>query len=999
MPTCTSCGRLSEGDFSFCPYCAAPFAEAAPAREQRKVVTVLFCDVTGSTELGERLDPEALRALLARYFERMKAIVEQHGGTVEKFIGDAVMAVFGVPVLHEDDALRALRAAVEMREAFPEVGISGRIGVTTGEVVTGTEERLVTGDAVNVAARLEQAAPPGEILIGEETYRLTRDAVEVERVAPLDLKGKADPVPSYRLRSVYSGEPLPRRAGAPMVGRELELRLLAEAWERVVSERSCHLFTVLGAAGVGKSRLVAEFLGSLEEALVVRGRCLPYGEGITYWPVVEVVKELPETTLDLVAAQTIQSVVGNRPAVTSSEEIAWAFRKLLESVAAESALVCVFDDLQWGEETFLDLVDHVAFMSQDAPILLICMARPDLLDRRPGWTGGAANATSVLLEPLGPDETETLIESLTHVDDALRERIREAAEGNPLFVEEMVAMVRESGDGDVVVPPTIQALMAARLDQLDAAERNVLQRGAVEGRVFHRGAVQALAPNEPQSVAQLTALVRKELVRPDRAQLPGEDAFRFRHLLIRDAAYGALPKATRATLHERFAAWLVAHGAGLVELDEILGYHLEQAAGYRAELGSSDAELSARAAEHLAASGRGAALRGDVKAAVNLLDRALRLRSDSAQDLVLELDLAEALFLSGRSADAQELLVEAAARAEASGDTRAELLARVVGGQLAFQIDPGGKGAELRALAEEALPVFEEAGDERGLMCAWIAIGHVEHVRCQFEPRNTAFQRALEAATRLGDERSAHSLIGSSGPGYVFGGATVAEGLRWCAALDPDLAARPSQLGVRACLDAMEGRFDDARNLLAEMRARYEELGQSVRAILHRWYSAYVEIRAGDLETAEQVLRESCDLLEGMGDRGWLSTYAANLGHVLCARERWDEAGDWGAKSRELGGSDDIVTQMLWRQVLARVHGHRDEADEAERLAREAVEYGDRTDMLVNRAVAHLDLAEVLEAGRRPAAAEEAANALALFERKGDLSMAAQARARLEQLL
>ena len=998
MAICTNCGRESTGDFAFCPHCAAPFAEVSPSREQRKVVTVVFCDVTGSTELGERLDPEALRLLLARYFERMRSIVERHGGTVEKFIGDAVMAVFGVPVLHEDDALRALRAAVEMREALPELGIEGRIGVATGEVVTGTDERLVTGDAVNVAARLEQAAAAGEILIGEETHRLTRKSVEVERIEPLELKGKAEPVRAHRLRSVHPTE-APRRSGGPMVGRERELGLLADAWEQVASERVCRLFNVLGAAGVGKSRLVAEFLASLGGALVVRGRCLPYGEGITYWPVVEVVKELPETPLDPVAAETIQAVVGERTAVTSSEEIAWAFRKLLETVAAESPLVCVFDDLQWGEETFLDLVDHVVVLSRDAPILLLCMARPDLLDRRPGWAGGTANAGCVLLEPLGPGETETLIENLAPVEESLRERIREAAEGNPLFVEEMVAMVRESPDGNVTVPPTIQALMAARLDQLEVLERNVLQRGAVEGRVFHRGAVQALAPDEPQAVAQLTALVRKELVRPDRAQLPGEDAFRFRHLLIRDAAYAALPKSARAGLHERFAAWLADHGSELVELDELLGYHLEQAAAYHGELGSDDPELAARAVEHLASSGRGAVLRGDVKAAVNLLDRALRLRSGSPQDLALELDLADALFLSGRLADAEALLGEAADRAEAGGDARAALLARVVRGRLGFQIDPGGKGAELRALAQEALPVFQQAGDELGLMHAWTAIGHVEHVDCQFEPRNLAFQRALDAATRLGDQRSEQNLISAIGPGYVFGQAPVAEGLRWCSALRPEDAARPAQLGVRACLDAMEGRFDDARSLLAEMRSRYEELGQTVRTILQRWYVASVETRAGDHAAAERALRESCELGEELGVRGWLSTYAANLGHVLCTLERWDEAAEWGAKSRELGGSDDIVTQMLWRQVLARVRAHSGEADEAERLAREAVEYGGRTDMLVNRAVAHLDLAEVLEAaGRRDEAAAECAHALDLFEQKGDVPMAARACAVLENL-
>src|SRR6185312_8337006 len=318
-----------------------------------------------------------------------------------------------------------------------------------GEVVTGTEERLVTGDAVNVAARLQQAAAPGEVLIGAETYRLARDAVEVDEMEPHALRGKTDPVPAYRLRAVSGAEAPVRRFGAPMVGREDELRQLTDAWERAVSERACRLFTVVGAAGVGKSRLVAEFLASLHGALVVRGRCLPYGEGITYWPVVEVVKTLPDAPLDTVAAQTIRAVVGERDVVTSSEEIAWAFRKLLEAVAAETPVVCVFDDLQWGEETFLDLVDHVVVLSRDAPILLLCMARPDLLDRRPGWAGGTANAGCVLLEPLGPGETETLIENLAPVEESLRERIREAAEGNPLFVEEMVAMVRDSGDADV----------------------------------------------------------------------------------------------------------------------------------------------------------------------------------------------------------------------------------------------------------------------------------------------------------------------------------------------------------------------------------------------------------------------------------------------------------------------------------------------------------------------------------------------------------------------
>ena len=462
---------------------------AAPEREQRKIVTVLFCDVTGSTALGESTDPEALRALLARYFERMKGIVEAHGGTVEKFIGDAVMAVFGVPTLHEDDAQRACRAAIEMRDAFAELGISGRIGVATGEVVTGTAERLATGDAVNVAARLEQAAAPGEVLVGAETLTLARGAVIAEPVAPLTLKGKSKPVPAFRLISAHAE--LARSFATPMVGRETELRRLRDAFAQAVHDRSCQLFTVLGSAGVGKSRLAAEFLTAID-ARAVRGSCLSYGEGITYWPVVEIIKQLdalPEGD----AAAPIRSLLGESDAATSAEEIAWGFRKLIEEQAHEQPIVCVLDDLHWAEETLLDLVEHVADLSRGEPILLLCMARPELLEKRPAWGGGKWNSTTVLLEPLDAAETELLLDELGGVESGLRERVATSAEGNPLFLEEMLALVRVSGGSEISVPPTIQALLAARLDQLDPAERAVLERGSVEGHVFHQSAVQALA--------------------------------------------------------------------------------------------------------------------------------------------------------------------------------------------------------------------------------------------------------------------------------------------------------------------------------------------------------------------------------------------------------------------------------------------------------------------------------------------------------------------------
>src|SRR5436309_1677509 len=496
MATCAACGYRAGPGFRFCPACGAP-AEAADVREQRKVVTVLFCDITGSTQLGEDTDPEALRALLARYFERMKAIVESHGGTVEKFIGDAVMAVFGVPQVHEDDALRACRAAIEMRDALPELRVQARIGLTTGEVVTGTEERLATGDAVNTAARLEQAAQPGEILIGEPALLLVRGAVEAEPVEALALKGKAEPVPAYLLVSLLS---TPTRSHqARFVGRERELALVHAGWERARSDRRCELITVVGEAGVGKSRLVAEAL-PLIDSRVVGGRCLPYGEGITYWPVVEVLKQLGALPSDPAAAASIRALLGESDESAGAEEIAWAFRKLLEE---QAPLVVLFDDIQWGEETLLELIEGVALLSSGAPLLILCVARPELLERRPSWP------VSVRLGPLPEEEVEELIGG--QVTAGLRERIAATAGGNPLFVTEMLAMAGETDD--VEVPPTLRALLSTRLDQLDPAERRVLECGSIEGEIFHRGGVQALAPDELHITPRLAALVRRELIR------------------------------------------------------------------------------------------------------------------------------------------------------------------------------------------------------------------------------------------------------------------------------------------------------------------------------------------------------------------------------------------------------------------------------------------------------------------------------------------------------
>jgi class 3 adenylate cyclase/tetratricopeptide (TPR) repeat protein len=987
VTVCAVCGYEAAENFKFCPECGEPAVQTG--QEQRKVVTVLRCDVVGSTSLGESVDPEALRTLLARYFARMKEIIDRHGGTVEKFIGDAVMAVFGVPVVHEDDALRACRAAIEMREALPALGVEGRIGLMTGEVVTGTEERLATGDAVNVAARLEQAAQPGEVLFGDPTLALVGGAVEVEPVDPLALKGKAEPVRAYRLLGVRDAPE--RRHEALFVGREAELAFVREAWERAQAEQRCELVTVVGDAGVGKSRLVAEFLRGLE-ATVLRGRCLPYGEGITYWPVVEVLKQLDVLPPDEAAAAAIRSLLGEAETATSAEEIAWAVRKTLEHASVQRPLLVVFDDIQWGEETFLDLIEHVALLSSGAPILLLCVARPELTDSRSGWP------VTLRLEPLGKEDVHELIPE--RISGELRAKIARAAGGNPLFIEEMLAMAG-SVEGEVVVPPTLQALLAARLDQLETAERNVLERGAIEGEIFHRGAVQALAPEETHLTPRLAALVRKELIRPDQPQFAGEDGFRFRHLLIRDAAYEALPKQVRAELHERFADWLARvvreHAP---EYEEILGYHLEQAHRYLAELGPLDEHtegIGRRAAECLAAAGRRALARGDAHAATNLLERALALVPPAdPSGLELAPDLTDALILAGNFERADQV---ATAAIEAAEDSRHGLLALLLRSDVRTFTKPEGSLERLRSVAETALPELEKAHDDKGLARAWAAIAWTHHIATRFQPAIDAFERAFAHARRAGDERQANQALIQIGIDLIYGPTPADEAIRRCKAVLEDTSiSRWGGMGFMDALavhEAMLGDFDAARELVERVRTMTEDLGlaRGLPFILRAEHGWIIETLAGDPDAAEREIRVAYEALEQMGEKGLLSTQAARLAQSLYAQQRYVEAEDYAKISEQAGASDDIVTQMLWRQVRAKTLARRGHIEDAEELARVAVALAEPTDALDMRADGLVDLAEVLRLiGRTDETTGVLEGAVRLYEQKGDVVSAARAR-------
>ena len=976
MLICASCGRDNPPGAGFCNSCGAALASLASSREVRKTVTVVFSDVTGSTALGESTDPEALRALLARYFERMKAIVESHGGTVEKFIGDAVMAVFGIPQAHEDDALRACRAAVEMRDALPELGIRGRIGVNTGEVVTGTSERLATGDAVNVAARLEQAAEPGEVLVGEPTYALVRGAVDVESLEPLELKGKAEPVAAFRLVAVVGA---PERSHlARFVGRGAELAQIVEAWTRA-QEARCELVTVVGDAGVGKSRLVAEALAAVE-ARVVRGRCLPYGEGITYWPVVEVVKQLAALPSDPAAAAAVRSLLGESDVGTSGDEIAWAFRKLLEE---QAPLVVVFDDIQWGEETFLDLVESTALLSSGAPLLLLCMARPELVERRPSWP------VALRLEPLPAEQADALIgDAVSH---ELRERIARAAGGNPLFISEMLAMAAE--DGDVDVPPTLKALLAARLDQLDEAERRVLERGSVEGEIFHRGGVQALAPEETQVTTRLAALVRRQLVRPDRAQIAGDDGYRFRHLLIRDAAYDALPKAIRADLHARFADWLDEHGHSLVERDEIVGYHVEQAARYRAELGQPDPELAERAAERLAAAGRRASDRLDERAAFALLSRAVELRRPLRLDLALELEAAwHMVDFVGRAAS--EAADAVARRAEAASDRSGAMLARAMAAFLRlYGGDPSVTIAELEQLCRATLPLEEELGDPRRLALLWSLLGYAANFQMQSAEHFVAAERALQYSRLAGDSPSDTAGLDWA---LILGPRPADEALRVLDEMSVDMPPGSTDLGRAVVLAMLE--HIDAAWQLAEARSDHM---REVRGdpFAGDEYLATIATIEGD---GVRACRHIAKLVDGAppGSEGVMASWRSMLARELCRLGRFDEAEPQLREAETAGFDPATRTLVSATEAVLLTRTATASFGQAEGLARTAVAIAEtETDNVWLHGWSNEDLALVLErAGRIDEARDALERALVVWERKRCLPIARRLREQMDAL-
>jgi class 3 adenylate cyclase/tetratricopeptide (TPR) repeat protein len=1023
-------------------------------------VTVVFCDIEGSTQLTERLEPESARDVMARFFRRMRAALERHGGTVEKYIGDAVMAVFGAPVLHEDDAFRAVRAAQAMREEIEALNVDlevrfgvrlrARIGVNTGEVIVGDPaagQALVVGDAVNVAARLEQVAPGGEILLGPATFALVRDDVSAEPTTPLELKGKAGATVAYRLVSVGPEHDRLQRSDPPIVGRERELEILSSAFERASNGRSCELVTILGSAGVGKSRLAREFTPSTEpDSLLLRGRCLPYGDGITFWPIAALVRQVghivetdtrseARTKIEAAmsdcpdgafVAERVAGVTGFADAAAGLQETFWAIRRFLEWAGRDRPLLVVLDDLQWAEPTLLDLVEYVAERSRDVPMLLLCLARPDLLDVRPAWGSGGANAMMLNLDPLDERESERLVSQLlggTHLDDRAFARIAESAGGNPLFLEEMLRMLEDDGllqrDGDrwlatelrdLRIPESIQALLGARLDRLSPDERMVIRSAAVVGKVFWWGAVEYLATEgvRPRVGSALQTLVRKDLIRPEPSTFAGEDAFRFHHILIQDAAYRSTPKEVRAELHEAFANWLEGvAGDRDVELEAVIGYHMEQAYRYRSELApitDRETALAARAGLRLSSAGIRALERRDVPAGADLLGRATALLPrDRPERRTALLALGEALEEVGDLGPAQAALEEAEALAKEAADEVTAANAGVLRLSLLGFTDPRNLSVDPVREAERLITALGALEDDLGLVRAWRLIGDVHWNHGRYASADEALAHAIEHARRAGATREEADALGRYVGSGVYGPAPVEEIERRCGELvgvGAGTGYEAPAVTALAWVRAMQGRFDEARELVGGSRAVYEDLGLRLRKVFVAEAAGGIEMLAGDPVAAEREFKTCLDEFAEMGEQGGWSTVAAALAHALIEQGRLDEAEESVVASELAGAEDDVSTQVLDRSARARIQAGRGLYDEAAKLGRDAVALSEATDDLNMRGDTLADLGAVLSAaGDKQGSSAALESALQHYEAKGNTAAAGSTRRRLTRLL
>jgi DNA-binding SARP family transcriptional activator len=981
-------------------------------RESRRTVTVLAIGVEADSP-----DPEALRTASDRAGEAIRLALTRHGGVIERALGDLFVCMFGAAEVQEDAAIRALRAAAELREE-PHL----RMGVATGEVVVSASG--VIGAPVTQAQRLQLGGSVGEILIDRTSWQLVRDAVDAEPAGD-----------AYRVLEVDLWRAgVARHIDSPLVGRTHELQLLLGAYERTIATRTPQLVTMVGPAGVGKSRLAAELAANATGAMILRGRCLSYGEGITFWPVRELVREAVGATekdpAEEVAARLeellgpgndaaqLAGLLGVGEPAASGTELFHAVRTLLELLAQQQPLVVVLDDLEHAEPVLLDLIEYVVDLSRDVALLVVCISRPDLLEERAGWSRARSNASSISIDPLSADDCGTLIENLLGGEPLpapVTERFAAATGGNPLFLEQLLSMLIDddllhrvgprwiASDllREMPVPQSVQLLVAARLDRLSPAELTVLECAAVEGTLFHREPTRIAAEEREPGLdidAALRALGGKGLIRPTTPSYTADEAYRFLHVLIRDVAYSGMPKETRGRLHELFAHWIESNADDRVlELEELLGYHLEQAYRLRAALGGADSALARSAAERLEHVGRRAHARGDFHTAAGLLARADELNIAAGERQLEVLDArGAALRLAGSFAEARVVLDDGLAAAVALDDQNLETHLLLEQCSLRLMADPTISLTEVSAIAERALRVFKDPDDDRGLAHANALLGDVHLFRCRFGETETLYERALLHARRAGDDQGSARAHGTLAQAAFLGPRPVESGIARCEQIrhepDADPSARAHAAAVLGVLDAMRGRFDEGRAWIVECRALCDEFGLERASAWVPGFAGCVELVAGDAAAAAAELQRGYVALRWLGETAVLATTAALLAQALERQGRLDEAEALMTESEGAISAGDLVSHIYWCQVRARVRAARGEQVIAERLAREAVALAAGTDMLAVHGAALLDLASVVD----PESEERVQallRAVELFEAKGDVVDAARARA------
>jgi class 3 adenylate cyclase/tetratricopeptide (TPR) repeat protein len=1067
MAACPSCGFEYEGSFKFCPECATPLG--APARatpEERKVITCLFCDLIGFTATSESADPEDVDRMLSAYASMAKALIEAHGGVVEKFIGDAVVGIFGVPAAHEDDPERAVRAGIRIAEGADELEAVGgkplrlRVGINTGEalvrlgITPGSGERMLAGDAINTASRLQSVAPEMGVAVGLATYEATSIIFDYEELEPATLKGKADPVRVFHAKSPRSrfGTDLTRTHDTPFIGREIDLALLKGIFEKTVAATSPQLVTVVGEPGLGKSRIVAELFGYVDaRPEIVRwrqGRCLPYGEGITFWALGEILKAhagilesdppdiatakldtvLPEGDEQAWFRQRLLPLLGiEANSKAEREELFTAWRRFLEHIAEERPTVLVFEDLHWADAAMLEFMEHLADRAEGVPLLLVGTARPELFERYADYAAGLRNTTSINLAPLTEEETARLVSALletTVLPAELQQPILDRAGGNPLYAEEFVRLLKDKDlleqkgstwvlkeGAEVPFPDSVQALIAARLDTLGPEPKSMLADAAVIGKVFWSGAVAAMGERDLTEVTDaLRELSRKELVRPARrSSIEGEAEYAFWHILARDVAYSQLPRAARASRHIAAATWVESKAPERVEdLADVLAYHYSTALDLARAGGQTEqaTELETPALRFLSLAGE-RALGLDTSAALSNLERALALAPEGHPERPEALlRFGEAAFQAGRLTEAAEVLEEAATSFQERGDLAATTRAMGVLGAALYRLGDTRNWT----LPVEALALLEPLGPSPELVGALTEVARGDALQGRSEDALRVADQALALAEELGLPRPARAL------GYR-------------ALARANLGDPGSLLDYREAIDlateAGQGRevgillnnlgadlfvFEGPGAALAVMRdgiayARARGLAEVADLLIQSSLDPLVE--SGELEEAIAIAAEMAPRLEASGDVFALIAIRAAQARIFALRGQGSQVAevlDWLEGAARATEDPQIVVFGFGAAAFARAGLGQDQAAatlltevEAYPGARGNANYPGLLPTMVRTA---LGIGEIELAGRlvkgvessRPYAehALVAANA-ALVEARGDVPTAADA--------